>query len=416
MMDAATTVADHGDHASTLPRIISVDDHVVEPPDLWQRWLPKAYRADGPRVERQRGRVRFSKRRQFFVPSDDGGWADVWMYEGEGMPLVGGLASAGTNKDQADNAPMLFEDMRPGTHQQAARLTDMDANHTEASLNFPTFPRFCGQTFLEASDKELALACVQAYNDWMTEEWCGGAGRGRLLPMTLIPLWSVELAAKEVRRCAGKGNTSIAFSESPPALGLPSIHSGAWDPLWQACVETDTVVNCHIGSSSTFPSTGPDSPMLTSIALLHEGSQRALVDWLCSGVFERFDGLRVVLSEGQIGWMPYALDRLDSAWQKHRGYAGVENRITRTPSEYVAGHIYGCIVDDIVGLEARHRLPMDQLMFEVDYPHGDSHWPHSMQVFERLLADAKLNDVEVRRLLRENAIACYRLERFGLTA
>ena len=398
-----------------LPRIISVDDHVIEPPDLWQRWLPERFREAGPRVERQRGQLRLSKRRQFFNESDDGIWADVWLYEGLGMPLVGGLASAGTDKDQADNMPMLFEDMRPGTHQQAARLIDMNTNHTQASLNFPTFPRFCGQTFLEAGDKDLALACVEAYNNWMIEEWCGGAGKGRLLPMTIIPLWSVELAAAEVRRCALKGNTSIAFSESPQALGLASIHSGDWDPLWQACVETETVVNCHIGSSSTFPSTGSDSPLLTSLSLLHEGSQRALVDWLCSGVFERFDALRLALSEGQIGWMPYALDRLDSTWKKHRGYAGVETRITRPPSEYVVGHLYGCIVDDIVGLEARHRLPMDQLMFEVDYPHGDSHWPQSVQVFERLIAEAKLTDTEVRKLLRENAIACYRLNRFGIS-
>ena len=181
-------------------------------------------------------------------------------------------------------------------------------------------------------------------------------------------------------------------------------------------LETETVVNCHIGSSSTFPSTGSDSPLLTSLSLLHEGSQRALVNWLCSGVFERFDALRLVLSEGQIGWMPYALDRFDSTWKKHRVYAGVETRITRPPSEYVAGHVYGCIVDDNVGLEARHRLPMDQLMFEVEYPHGDSHWPQSVHVFERLIAEAKLTDTEVRKLLCENAIACYRLNRFGISA
>jgi predicted TIM-barrel fold metal-dependent hydrolase len=402
--------------ASELPRIISVDDHVIEPPHVWQRWLPQRYREDGPRVERQRGGVRFLKRRQAFKQSDDGVWADVWVYEGLAMPLVGGIASAGSDKAAADNAPMLYDEMRPGTHQQAARLADMDLNHTDASLNFPSFPRFCGQTFLEAADKELALACVEAYNDWMIDEWCAGDGRGRLLPMTLIPLWDIGLAADEVRRCAAKGNTSIAFSESPPALDLPSIHSGYWDPLWQACVDTDTVVNCHLGSSSTFPTTGPDSPMLTSLALIHEGSQRALVDWLCSGVFERFQALRVVLSEGQVGWMPYLLDRIDRTWEHHRGYAGVDNRITKRPSDYVAGHIYGCVYDDVVGLEARDRLPFDQLMFEVDFPHGDSTWPDSAATARRLVEQAGLDESETMKLLRTNAIACYRLERFGLDA
>ena len=405
------------DTAMTIPKIISVDDHVVEPPDMWQRWLPAKYRADGPRVERQKGTVRFSARRQYFQESDDPDavWADVWMYDGKGMPLVGGFASAGTDKNAADNAPMIYDEMRPGTHQQAARLEDMAANHTEASLCFPTVPRFCGQTFLEASDKELALACVQAYNDWMLEEWCGGDGAGRLLPMTLIPLWDVDLAAEEVRRCGAKGNTSIAFSESPPALDLPSIHSGYWDPLWEACVETETNVNCHVGSSSTFPVTGPDSPMVTSIALIHEGTQRALIDWLCSGVFERYDDLRVVLSEGQIGWMPYAIERLDAAWVKHRGYSGLEGRLTKAPSEYIDGHIYGCLVDDYVGMEMRHHLPMNQLMFEVDYPHGDSNWPNSVAVVEELITRTGLSDDEVRMIVRDNAIDCYRLGRFGLS-
>ena len=403
-----------------LPRIISVDDHVIEPPDLWQRWLPAKYREDGPRVERQYGQVRYLKRRQAFKQYDPGAgrgsWADVWVFDGLAMPLVGGLASAGSDATNADNAPMTFEQMRPGTHQQPARLADMDLNHTEASLNFPTFPRFCGQTFLEADDKELALACVQAYNDWMIEEWCGGDGRGRLLPMTLIPLWDPDLAAEEVRRCADKGTTSIAFSESPAALDLPSIHSGAWNPLWQACIDTGTVVNCHIGSSSMFPITSVDAPMLTSLTLVHEGSQRALVDWLCSGVFEQFSELRVVLSEGQVGWMPYMLDRIDRTWHHHRGYAGVDDRLTKAPSEYVEGHLYGCVYDDVVGLEARARLPFHQIMYEVDFPHGDSSWPHSLATAERLVADAGLSADETVQLLRTNAIACYRLDRFGLTA
>lgn len=395
-----------------LPRIISVDDHVIEPPHVWERWLPTAYKDRGPRIERRRGEARFLRRRQVFKETSDGGWADVWVFDGMAMPIVGGFASAGTDKREADNAPMLYDDMRPGAYDPKARLADMDTNHTEASIAFPTFPRFCGQTFLECDDRDLGLACVRAYNDWMLEEWCADGGHGRLLPMILIPLWDPELAATEVRRCAEKGNTSLAFSEGPFQLDLPSIHSGAWDPLWAACVETDTVVNCHVGSSSTLPITSPDAPKLVSMSLLHEGSQRCLTDWICSGVFERFDGLRVVLSEGQIGWMPYMLDRLDRTWRHHEGYSGVS--LTKPPSQYVDGHLYGCVVDDLVGLEARDRLNFKQLMYEVDYPHGDSHWPRSKETAERLVRDAQLSDEEVRMLVRDNAIDCYRLERFGL--
>jgi predicted TIM-barrel fold metal-dependent hydrolase len=396
-----------------LPRIVSVDDHVLEPPDLWERRLPREYADRAPHVERVKGVLRHGRRRPYFDKADDGAWADVWVYEGRAMPLLGGLANAGTDRAHANNDPIIYETLRPSTHQRDARLVDMDANHAEGALCFPSFPRFCGQTFLEAEDKDLALACVRAYNDWMMVEWCGDAARGRLLPMTLIPLWDVNLAVDEVRRCAAIGNTSIAFSESPPALDLPSIHSGYWDPLWQACVETDTVVNCHIGSSSTFPRTGPDSPMLTTLALVHEGSQRCLVDWLCSGIFERFDPLRVALSEGGIGWMPFLLERIDYTWKSHEGYAGVEE-LTKPPSQYMEGHIYGCLVNDLIGLQNRDRLPVHQLMFEVDFPHGDSHWPHSIDTFTKLATDAALTEDEIHGILRNNAIECYRLERFGV--
>jgi len=396
-----------------FPLIISVDDHVVEPPHVWQTWLPTAFRDRAPRVERQRGTLRFGRRRPYFDQSDDGAWADIWMFEGRGMPILSGGASAGSDRSEVQNTPIMFEEVRPGAYQQAARLADMDTNHTEASINFPTFPRFCGQTFLECADRDLGLACVQAYNDWMIQEWCAGEGYGRLLPMTLVPLWDAELAAAEVRRCAALGNTSIAFSESPPALDLPSIHSGWWDPLWAACDETGTVVNCHIGSSSTFPSTGPDSPLLTAYSILHEGSQRALVDWLCSGVFDRFPRLRMALSEGGIGWIPFVLERIDHTYQSHSGYMGVDH-LTKRPSEYFLDHVYGCLVHDLIGLENRHRLPFTQLMFEVDFPHGDSQWPHSLANFVRLATDAQLSDDEINGLLRNNAIDCYDLGRFGL--
>src|SRR5262249_9073753 len=152
------------------------------------------------------------------------------------------------------------------------RLLDMDLNHTEVSLCFPTFTRFCGQIFAEREDKELALACVQAYNDWMIDDWCAGEAYGRLIPLTLGPLWDAELAAAEGRRCAEKGGHSIAFSENPVALGLPSIHKGYWDPLLRACDETGTVISMHIGSSSRLVSTGPDAPFTLTQALTFSGS------------------------------------------------------------------------------------------------------------------------------------------------
>ncbi|OHV29802.1 MULTISPECIES: amidohydrolase family protein [Pseudofrankia] len=398
------------------PKIVSVDDHVLEPGDLWTSRLPARFAADAPVLRRVRGRFGTGPRGAW-EQTDDGGWADVWHFDGNQAAILPGFAAAG--KDQnwlgAHWDPMLYDDIRPGCFEQSARLADMDANHTEASLAFPTFPRFCGQTFHECADRELGLACVQVYNDWMIDEWCAGAGHGRLIPLTLIPLWDPELAAAEVRRCAAKGSYAIAFSENPTRLRLPSIHTGHWDPLFAACEETGTVVNLHIGSSSTFPVTSPDAPRAVSLALTYQGAAHAFCDWLTSGLLERFATLRVALSEGQVGWMPYLLERLDQVWNERPVYGNVENLITRPPSGYLADRLYGCVYDDVAGLRQRDVIGIRQIMFEVDYPHGDSTWPHSLAVLEKTVAEAGLSDEETWLLARGNAIRCYGLERFGIT-
>jgi hypothetical protein len=139
-----------------LPRLISVDDHVIEPPDLWQRYLPAKYRARGPRVERAKGKVRGNGRHFTFPDRDDGYWADRWVYDGVTMPITSGFVAVCFDRDEVDNKAVVFDDLLRGCTDPAARLADMDANHVEASLCFPTFPRFCGQTFLEGDDRSWA--------------------------------------------------------------------------------------------------------------------------------------------------------------------------------------------------------------------------------------------------------------------
>src|SRR5262249_49067034 len=153
-------------------------------------------------------------------------------------------------------------EMRAGCYDPVARLADMNVDGVLASLCFPSFPRFCGQVFHETKDKELALLCVRAYNDWMIEEWCGSAP-GRFIPLTLIPLWDPRLAVAEIERCKAKGASGFCFSEGPSALGLPSLYDAGryWDPVLRAAEHTGMVVCTHIGSSSRMPTTAPDCPM-----------------------------------------------------------------------------------------------------------------------------------------------------------
>jgi predicted TIM-barrel fold metal-dependent hydrolase len=289
----------------------------------------------------------------------------------------------------------------------------MDINHVEAAINYPnTFPRFAGQGFAERPDKDLALECVRIYNDWMLDVWCGGDGRGRLLPLTLVPLWDPALAAQETRRCAARGTTSIAFTEGPAKLGLPSLYSGEWDPLWAACEEAGLTVSMHIGSSSSMPTTSPDAPLATTMSLSAQNAQGALCDWVFSGTLSRFPSLKIAFAESQVGWMPYLLERMDVVW--HDGVGGVE--LPEAPSDIVRGRVWGCVFDDQHGLRSREAVGMGAILFETDFPHTDGTWPDSRAVAHRLCEGAGMDAAECQAFLRGNAIDCYSLGRFGIAA
>ncbi len=399
-----------------IPRIISVDDHVVEPPDLWTARLPQKWADRAPRVVRQKVKMNLLGGYNFEVDVPDGVDCDVWYYDDLVYPFT--RLSAAVGAEVIKNEPCTFDDILPGCYDQGARLLDMDANHVEASICFPNIlPRFCGQAFYEREDKELALACIQVYNDWMIDEWCAGAGKGRLIPLTMIPLWDAELAAAEVRRCADKGSHAVTFSESPVPLGLPSVHSGFWEPFFRACEETDTVLNMHIGSSSKMPSTAPDAPFIISSTLTFQNAMGSLLDYVFGGVFDRYPNLRVAYSEGQAGWLPYILERSDKLWEERLlDDTGFGSKLPQPPSTYMKSNVWYCIFDDETAMKNRDVIGIDRLTFEVDYPHADSTFPHTKDVAERMAAKAGLNDHEVYRFFRGNAIDLYKLgEYFGIS-
>jgi predicted TIM-barrel fold metal-dependent hydrolase len=321
-------------------------------------------------------------------------------------------APAGIPRREQRNVAAVYEDFRPGTYDKTARLGDMDINFVEAAINFPNiFPRFAGQGFAERSDKELALTCLRIYNDWMIDEWCSGEAHGRLIPLTLVPLWDPQLAANEVRRCAAKGSYAITFSENPAKLGFATMYSGEWDVLWQACEETDTTVSMHIGSSSTMPTTSDDAPLATSMSLYAQNAQGSLCDWVFSGTLTRFPSLKITYAESQVGWMPFQLERMDSVWRD--GVGGVEFPVA--PSEQVKGRVFGCVFDDLHGLKCRDDVGLGQILFETDYPHSDGTYPHSRKIARELFLAAGMDADACRVVLRTNAIAAYGLERFGIT-
>ena len=392
-----------------MPKIISVDDHVVEPAHVWETWLPAKFRDKGPKIERrgigEMQHIGGGTYKQSFDP--DGPQADCWVYEDLVYIHKRHVAAVGFAREDMTMSPITYDEMRPGCYDPKARVEDMEMNHVEASLSFPSFPRFCGQTFMEAKDRELAEACVYAYNDWMVEEWCGDSG-GRLIPLCIIPLWDAELAAAEVRRNAARGSHAVCFSEIPPHLGLPSIHSGYWEPFIQACDETDTVVCMHIGSSSKMPATSADAPVAVAATLSFNNAMASLADWLFSGILVQHPNLKIAYSEGQIGWLPYALERADDVWSEHRAWAGVGDKVPEPPSTYFRRQVYGCFFRDQHGLDSLDAIGVDNVTFETDYPHTDSTWPHTKKVAEEMMDG--LTQEQVYKIVRGNAIRMLSLD------
>jgi predicted TIM-barrel fold metal-dependent hydrolase len=402
-----------------LPWIISVDDHVTEPPDLWTTRLSAKLRDRGPQVRRDRIRLSADAREMgLHIGDEDGRVADYWIYEGK--PMAGGILSTishavGFEGKKLGNLALTYDEVCPGAWRQSERLADMTTNHVEASLCFSNaVSGYCGQLYLAQPDKALGMACIRAYNDWMIDDWCAGAGRGRLIPLILIPLWDPVLAASEVRRCAAKSACAVSFCENPHDLGLPSIYGGAWEPLLEACAETGANISMHIGSAGKIPTTAPDAPYMITSVLMFVDSMTSMLDFVLAGVFERFPKLKISYSEGQIGWLPYAIRRADKVWlakdKEGRGY----QRTPNPPSSYIKDHVYGCIFDDDTALLCRELIGVDQIMLEVDYPHSACAFPNVAEVARELSRTARLNEEEQHKVLRGNAIKAYGLERLGI--
>lgn len=371
--------------------LVSVDDHVVEPAHLFEGRLPEKYRDRAPR----------------FVRRDDGTMA--WVYGDQVITNVGLNAVAGRPKEEFGLEPTCIEELRPGCYDIHARVQDMNANGLLGSMCFPSFPRFCGQLFMEAApDREEAAALVRAYNDWHIDEWCG-TYPGRFIPLALPMLWDPEDSAAEVRRVAKKGCTAVTFSSNPHMLGLPSLYTDHWDPFFAACADEGVVPCMHLGSSSSVPITSPDAVMEVTMTLSPINLMEAAADVLWSPLFRRFPTLRVALSEGGIGWVPYFRERVDYTYRHTQHWSGMDLG-GRTPSEIFDEHVILCFIDDAVGVENRHHMNLNNITWECDYPHSDSTWPMSP---ERVMPSlVGLSDDEINKITHVNAMRHFRYDPF----
>jgi predicted TIM-barrel fold metal-dependent hydrolase len=365
--------------------VISVDDHLVEPPDMFEGRLA----------------ARFAGRAPVVVEDDKG--HQLWEFDGGRFTQVGMNAVAGRRPNSYGLEPFRFDQMRPGCWDIKARVADMDINGVWASLSFPSMiTGFCGRVFSQCSDPELGLAVTRAWNDWLFEEWYSPFPE-RIIPLGITFLADPVAGAEEIRRNAARGFRSIAMPERPQRIGFPSLFSDHWEPILQACAETDTVISVHVGSSGgyEFP---PDcnETLALGATMFGQLSLAACAEWLWSGATVRYPNLKIAMSEGGIGWVPMLLDRLDNIVDR----SGYGRAWSMRPADVLKRNFWFCTLDDPSTIDCRERIGVDRIMVEVDYPHGDGTWPDTQAVIEQYWGHIPAG--ELRAMCCENAAALYR--------
>jgi predicted TIM-barrel fold metal-dependent hydrolase len=383
------------DHAMTLlpdPEplplwcpFISVDDHLLEPADIFERRVPRVMRSLVPWVEIDEG-----------VP--------YWIVgrRRESVSILNG--ASGRPIGEWDGAPQKFEEFREGVANVHARVADMDVDGVWASLCFPSLTfGFAGTHLSTLPDQAVGLACVRAWNDWVAEEWCGAYPQ-RLIACQLPWLSDPQVAASEIRRNADRGFRAVSFSENPEPLGFPNIYSTEWDPFFSACEETGTVVNLHVGSSGNIQRPSTASPVDVTTALFPVNAMLAAVDWVFAKIPTRFPRLRIALSEGGISWVPAILERLERA-HRQRAASRVWGPYDPHPADLLREHFWFASIEDPAAFQMLELIGPDHVMVESDYPHRDSTWPRTQEMLERELSH--LSRDRIRKTCYLNASNLY---------
>ncbi len=364
--------------------LISVDDHLVEPPGMFDGRLPKALADRAPHI----------------VDTADG--REIWTFEDVEYSQVGMNAMAGRRPETVQFEPSRFSDMRPGCYDIDARIKDMDINGVWASLNFPSMiTGFCGRVFSQAQDPALGLAVTKAWNDWFYEEWWQPHPE-RTIPLGITFLTDPDEAVKEIHRNAERGFKAITLPERPHRIGMPSLFTGYWDPIVAACAETDTVICLHVGSSGGYEHAEASPRLQLGATMFGSLSLAACAEWLWSGYAVKHPNLKIAMSEGGIGWVAMLLDRLDNIVDRSKYGLGWDIR----PAEVLKRNFWFCTLDDPSTIDTRHRIGVENIMIETDYPHGDGTWPDTQQLITDVWGH--IPEDELRLMCYANAAELFR--------
>jgi predicted TIM-barrel fold metal-dependent hydrolase len=373
--------------------LISVDDHVVEPPSMTEYMreaLPAKFRDRAPRLVRRA----------------DG--TDAWLIEGVEITTFGLNAVQGRPRENWGSDPCSFDEVRPGTYDIDQRVRDMDVNGVLASVCFPSWPGIGGQFFAQNNDRDFVAAVTQAYNDWAVDVWAG-THPGRFIPLGISGfMLGGEWMAEEIARLATKGCFGVSCHPDAYRFGAPDYHGDEWDAAWGSAEETGTVIVFHFGG---FPNFMPRSPFDVIPHVMPFQTAIFASELLWSPMFRKFPRLKLALAEGGIGWVPYFLEKADFVYEHHRRWTG-QDFGDKLPSQVFREHVQTCFIDDETGLRNRSFIGVDMITWEADYPHSDSTWPQSPEVLMKSLQAAALSDDEIHKVTWENAARWYKFDPF----
>ncbi len=371
--------------------IVSVDDHITEPPDMFDKHLSKEHLASAPKFG-----------------TDEKGKA-FWTYQGMFMPSVGLNAVVGRPLEEYGMEPNSLEEMREGVYNVDARIDDMNVNGVAASLNFGTVVGFDGGRFHKAPDKELSLVHLRAYNDWHIDEWCG-AYPGRFIPCALLPTWDMDATIEEIKRIAAKGCTAVSLNENPTSQGLPSVHNAYWEPMWKAITDHDITMCLHIGAGNPVPHASMETPIEAWITTMPMSSAVGAADWLNLSALERYPSMKIALSECGLGWIPYFMERADFSHSRHKAWthSGFQGK---KPSDIFKKHFMVCFIDDAFGLQNLEYVNEDLVAYETDYPHSDTLWPEVPEFLWKSINH--LTDEQVNKITHRNAMRWFNFDMFS---
>jgi len=345
-------------------RLIDADCHTVEPPHIWERWLPEKFRDRAPHL----------------VKDDEGG--DAWFF-GEDKPLmmIGLVATPGMSFEQIKWKGYTYDTIRKGCFDGKARLEDMDIDGVDAQFLYPsqrTMYHFMGN-----QDQDFHLAGVQAYNNWLHDEFAANDPE-RLFGLAQMPNLGVEAAIEEMRRCKELGMRGVILTAWPnggDTLGDED------DRFFAAAEEMRMPISIHIrimrpGRRTTGVLEGPGAianMALAGMSLFPE----VMCEIIVGGVHDRFPKLQFLGVETDVGWIPAALEQLDNFYWRNRAHTGIA--IRELPSEYFHSNWTCTFIHDRQGLKNRYDVGVRNMAWSTDYPHHGNDWPYSRKVMGEMM-------------------------------